>query len=405
MRFQLDPTQLHENGKAAVFTPFVSGGSGGYWNVGTGARWKFTTRATFARVRVYANQTNDPRTMNLNLLCYRVNGQDYWANAVAPYTTGNTTAQASSGYADYEMLLPGGVGAKTFELFVPVIGVIVLNQAPKGVWPFEIEFNADAVYIAPTTTGAHRLIYGDSITTGPNAAVASLQGFAGIMKRGTSDPLFPATSIATVPRWKGVYSAGTLYAVNDMVSYSGSTWRKLTTAAAGTTPAVGTDWEIRGFIGRVTEVAYGFRRLFDDCSNGTAQTAFASFIAGLATGAPELLMMIGTNDWFNGWANVGQFQAAYTGFLNALSATSVATMPIRCVSPLLTTVREGANGAGNTMDDYRAAVSASVTAAMTAHPTMNITFVDGKAILNANDLDDGLHPTTAGHAKLRAALL
>jgi lysophospholipase L1-like esterase len=404
MLFPIDPTLLTENGKTAVFVPSTTGGSGGYWNVGTGARQLWTTRATAARVRVFCNQVNDPRTTNLNLLCYRVNGQDYWANAVAPFTlTGSGT------YAWYDLILPGGYTSKTVELFVPVIGVVVLNQPAKGAWPIEIEFNADAVSVAPVTTGAHRVIYGDSITTNMNAMVPSLQGFVGIMKRGTSDPLYPATSIASVPRWKGVYSAGTLYAVNDLVSYSGSTWRKLTTAAAGTTPVSSTDWEMRGYLGRVTQVAYGFRRLFDDAGSGgvydaTKAAAFAASLASVATGTPELLMMIGSNDWFNGWSNVAAFQTAYTGVLNQLFSTSLATVPIRCVSPIITTAREGANGAGNTMDDYRAAISASVTAAMTAHPTMNITYVDGKAILATTDLDDGLHPNSAGHAKLRVAL-
>jgi len=399
MRFPIDPTLLTENGKTSVFVPATTGGSGGYWNVGTGARQLWTTRATAARVKVFCNQINDTRTANLNLLCYRVNGQDYWANAVAPFT-----ATGSGTYGWYDLILPGGYASKTVELFVPVIGVIVLNQPAKGAWPIEIEFNADAVSVAPVTTGAHRLIYGDSITTGMNAMVPSLQGFAGIMKRGTSDPLYPATSIASVPRWKGAYSAATLYAVNDLVSYGTATWRKLTTAAAGTTPVSGADWEMRGYLGRVTQVAYGFRRLIDDARDAPSQAAFAALLASLATGTPSLDMMIGSNDWFNGWANVAAFQAAYTGLLNALFSTSIATIPIRCISPIITTAREGANGVGFTMDDLRAAISASVTAAMTAHPTMNITYVEGKTILATTDLDDGLHPTSAGHAKLRVAL-
>lgn len=39
---------------------------------------------------------------------------------------------------------------------------------------------------------------------------------------------------------QGVYAAGTLYAVGDTVEYAGVIWRKLTTAAAGTTPGFNT---------------------------------------------------------------------------------------------------------------------------------------------------------------------
>lgn len=388
MRIVLDPTQLHENGKTAVFVPLVSGGPGdGYWNVGIGARWRFTTNATKARVRVYA--TADPNPYGLraypNAIPYRVNGSDRWAG------------WSDIGDGWYDLIFPTGF-SKTVELFVPVTNALVFGQTPVGVYPVEIEFNTTATVVAPVTTGAHRVIYGNSITTGINAFSAVLQGFAGIMKRGTSDAFLPATSVASQPRWKGAYSAGTLYAINDVVSNGGFTWRKLTTAAAGTATAVGSDWNLRGFVGRVTAVAHGSRRLFDDCSTSGAQTAFATTINAL--GPTELIMMIGTNDWATGFASAAAFQAAYLGFLNALPGT----YPVRCVSPLLTagaSSREGAGLHGFTLDDLRTAV-ANAAAATTR---TNVTHITGKTILTSSDLDDGLHPTTAGHVKLRTALL
>lgn len=44
---------------------------------------------------------------------------------------------------------------------------------------------------------------------------------------------------STIPGivWRGTYAAGTLYAINDGVTLNGSSFRKLTTAAAGTSPS------------------------------------------------------------------------------------------------------------------------------------------------------------------------
>lgn len=50
--------------------------------------------------------------------------------------------------------------------------------------------------------------------------------------------------------WKGAYSGATTYAINDVATFNGSTFRKLTTAAAGTAPSGATppvdtaDWEV-----------------------------------------------------------------------------------------------------------------------------------------------------------------
>lgn len=49
----------------------------------------------------------------------------------------------------------------------------------------------------------------------------------------------PVGPTSTVPGvvWRGTYAAGTLYAINDGVTFNGSSFRKLTTAAAGTAPS------------------------------------------------------------------------------------------------------------------------------------------------------------------------
>jgi hypothetical protein len=375
-RILLDPANLHEVSRTPAFTRWVTGADGGYWTAGTGSRWVWTTSATKARVRI---------SLVLGQIHYRVNGFDHWVHV------------ETDGSDWVELALPLGAN-KRFELFMPAEGK-AFGGPLQGIYPIEIEFNATATVVAPVVGGTHRIVYGDSISGGTGANAGLLQGYVGIMKRGTSD--------ASLPTWKGAYSAGTLYAprastarLGDVVSYNGGSWEKKSNAAAGTTPAVGSDWELRGFIGKVSEVAYGSRRLQDDCSNGTAQTAFATYIASLAPS--ELTMLIGTNDWViggGGWS-AASFQSAYTGFLNALAATSASAITVRCISPLITSSREVANAAGNTMDDYRSAVSAAVSATTKS----SVTFVDGKSILAVNDLVDGLHPTTAGHLKLRQAL-
>lgn len=62
----------------------------------------------------------------------------------------------------------------------------------------------------------------------------------------------PKGDASTVPGviWRGAYSSGTAYAVNDGVTFNGSSFRKLTIAAAGTAPSSASppvttaDWEV-----------------------------------------------------------------------------------------------------------------------------------------------------------------
>lgn len=374
----------------SVFMPAVAGSAQGYWNFGANARWRFTTTASRARLRAFSTASANPygqRTYPTQLP-YRVNGQDYWAG------------WASLGDDWYDLVLPGN-GSKTVEIFVPIQNAIVFGQAPVGVYPTEIEFNAPATAVAPTGSGAHEVIYGDSIAVGGYAYSMPLQGYAGIMKRGTSDAFLPATSVASRPRWKGAYSGATTYAINDVVSYNGFTWLKLTTAAAGTTPVSGTDWELRGFVGRVSLVAYGSRRLYDDCATSAGQTAFAAHLASL--GPTRLDINIGVNDWSSGFASAAAFQTAYKGLLDALAGTSASAVPVQCCTPFLTFnggSREGANVSGFTLGDIRTAIANAAAATSKS----GVTVVDGTTVLVSTDSDDGVHLTTAGHAKARAAL-
>jgi hypothetical protein len=62
---------------------------------------------------------------------------------------------------------------------------------------------------------------------------------------------------------------------------------------------------------------------------------------------------------------------------------------------------ETANTYGNTLGDYRAAIS---TAA--AGKAAYVTVVDGTTLMTAGGLSaDGVHPTTAGHATIKGNVL
>jgi lysophospholipase L1-like esterase len=74
-------------------------------------------------------------------------------------------------------------------------------------------------------------------------------------------------------------------------------------------------------------------------------------------------------------------------------------MPLFIFTPIYRTT-ETANGAGLTLEDYRAAIRAWVTAKASAR--IKLVEMSGSGITDA-DLTDGLHPSDAGHAKITAA--
>jgi lysophospholipase L1-like esterase len=386
------PSQIMRSG--LVQLPMVAGGPAAYWFLGSNARSVFTTTASFAKIRMYSTASPNPYGQRVypTQIPYRVNGHDYWASV----------AQIGDGW--YEMLLPGD-GMKTVELFVPIQNAIVFGQTPVGVWPIEVEFNGLATPVAPSTTNAHCVFYGDSITVGGYAPSMVLQGFAGIMKRGTSDKYLPTAAVAgqptglNYPLYKGAYSAGTLYAVGDVVLYNNATWLKKSAAAAGTTPAVGANWTMRGFDGRVTTEAYGSRRLFDDCASAAAQTAFANHLAalvGTVTGS-RLVIAIGTNDWASGFANIAAFQAAMLGLLNGLAASSASTIPVTILTPFITTSRETAGRTDMSLPNIRTALAAAATASTKS----GINVLDGTTAFTTANLVDGVHPDFGGHQLAR----
>lgn len=141
--------------------------------------------------------------------------------------------------------------------------------------------------------------------------------------------------------------------------------------------------------------ATGHRSLFDDAVDSTAR---AAMVARLAAYAPTAIWLaIGTNDYgLNKWA-AADFGTAYGAVLDDLHVALPAAA-IYCQTPLVR-VNEVANGSGSTLEDYRAAIANAVDTREEF-----ATLVDGTSILTPADLADGLHPSTAGHAKYANAV-
>jgi hypothetical protein len=384
-KYTLDPSLLHENGRPAVFTPFVSGAPNGFFMTGTMARYVFVTDDTEIYVRAWSNEAERVSTLVAanTQICYRVNGKNRWG----------PLARLGDGVYKLSLVVPYGEAtfAKTVELFTPISTLSSYGAPLTGVWFTEIEaLNSPITFIAPVTTGAHRVIYSDSIGAGM-FAINQLESYAGLMKLGTSDQYNP--------KWKGAWVSGTAYAAGDLFSYSGSTWKVLNAQVAGTLPTEGANFQLRGFLGRVTLVAHGTRRLIDDCNGSTAWTAFATYLASL--NPTDTIIFIGVNDKGSAGSDTKTvYQANLTGLLNVFGTLN--TNPVRVVSPLITAAYETANANGDTLDDFRTGAQNAVTNTTNTH----VSFVNGKTILSlaGDDLMEGLHPLTGGHRTIRLLL-
>jgi lysophospholipase L1-like esterase len=140
---------------------------------------------------------------------------------------------------------------------------------------------------------------------------------------------------------------------------------------------------------------YGSRSLLLDVATGglldtTKSQVFATRLASYSPAT--IILSIGTNDYgVGGWSASGSgavanFSAAYSDLIDRLHA-ALPSATIICQSPLIRT-------ADGTLQAWRDAIQTLCGSRAWS------TFVDGKAILVTSDLSgDGLHPTTAGHAK------
>jgi len=132
------------------------------------------------------------------------------------------------------------------------------------------------------------------------------------------------------------------------------------------------------------------RTLYDDTNTEALR---AAFVAHIASYSPTTIWFgIGTNDYGLEEWSASDFGTAYAATLDDLH-TALPSATIYCQTPLVRD-DETANTFGDTLGDYRT----QITTACSTRSTWAV-LVDGTAILELADLDDGLHPTTAGHAK------
>jgi lysophospholipase L1-like esterase len=148
----------------------------------------------------------------------------------------------------------------------------------------------------------------------------------------------------------------------------------------------------RTYPGSVQLEAWGFRSLWEDASGGS--TALTSSI--IVNRPRRLYIAIGTNDYGLSLWSAGQFGVAYGGLLNAVHAALPGTT-IYCQTPLARQ-EEGANAAGATMADYRSQIE---IACLSRHWAR---LVRGPDLVTLGILPDGLHPLTADHVKIAAAV-
>jgi lysophospholipase L1-like esterase len=145
---------------------------------------------------------------------------------------------------------------------------------------------------------------------------------------------------------------------------------------------------------------FGYRSLYIDCTDSTLRAAFVAKIAAYfasSTGTQRIWLAIGTNDYGLNKQNATLFGTMYAAVLDDLH-TALPSASIYCQSPIVRT-DETANIFGHTLGDYRTQISTAAA----ARPAY-CTYVDGSVILTTGDLDDGVHPTTAGHALYAAAV-
>ncbi|MDO7843465.1 hypothetical protein [Sphingomonas immobilis] len=246
----------------------------------------------------------------------------------------------------FDRLPKDPAGASKIELFVGGQHALSAGGPAQGTFPVAIEFDGKVTPVAPVTTGNHLVLIADSIPVGGNAVIESQLGFAGLMRRPVA---------------------------------------------------------LGGYNGRVTLVGHGYAMIRDDMNGAPAQAAFAAFINSL--GPTKIGVGRIVNDWLAGGGTAAATQAMLAGFLNALSSTASAAVPVILQSPWLTGVREGTGASGDNMDAYRAAIANCVTGGSAGVTKTGVTHLVGKTVHTTADIaPDGIHLLgLGGHPKAQTA--
>lgn len=157
------------------------------------------------------------------------------------------------------------------------------------------------------------------------------------------------------------------------------------------TPRLQNCWVMRlrqSYTSAIGTEGYGGGSLFLDGFTTTGRETLASKLA--AHEPASVWLAIGTNDYGTSVWNATDFGIAYGDLLDRVHAALPAAN-IYAQSPIVRAV-ETANALGNTLGDYRSAISTQCASRAWS------TYIDGSAILTVSDLTaGGVHPTTAGH--------
>lgn len=141
-------------------------------------------------------------------------------------------------------------------------------------------------------------------------------------------------------------------------------------------------------------LGYGYGRLKDFAQTQAKINTTTSHINEMFSNvltSKKLVIALGTNDFALDATNNELFGEWYSNLLDAIHIAD-ASIQIFCISPLLRKVD------GVLLDEYRAVIG-------TACETRDFcTHIPGKSILLQTDLADGVHPSTAGHAKMKGVL-
>lgn len=183
---------------------------------------------------------------------------------------------------------------------------------------------------------------------------------------------------------------------NRLVIYGDS----IAAGASASIPPLG-GWAARlkaAWQGSVLVDAFGYSRFQERASSSGLRAAFATRMTGFSPS--KLYLAIGTNDYgIPGSWNAADFGAAYADVLDRIH-TIAPTLPIYCQSPLSRGTADEANSAGSTLANYRTQIETAANAR-----SSYCTYIHGPDIMTAAGLSaDDLHPSTAGHATLFAAI-
>ncbi len=250
--------------------------------------------------------------------------------------------------ADYQALNFTGSGSQTFTVNLPggtktvevVSGAQTSNNNPAtifGSWPTSITFIGELspTVLAPPTQTKRIVFYGDSIMTGDDSTNPSLQ----------------AWSLLVRSAWSGT--------------------------------------------GSTMALSYGFRSLFDDCTDVSTCQTLANLLTGKFSGITNkyVYLQVSTNDYgLNKWA-AATFGTNYARLLDDIHANDAAVLIY--AQTAIPRATETANGSGSTTQDYRDQIT-TVCNARSSYCTV----VDGTAIFTyPTNYADTVHPNLAGQTQ------